>query len=152
MFSIDCPFYIRSIFLFLLCIKKRKYLGLLFGAWLNASRMFIHVLSYLQWFFLILLIFYFKIEENHLDGFRVLVWYLQYVKHIAYKMAKRGWNVVVENHRGLGGVSITVSFTIIVPFIQLWCICESVLDFDASYTQLLLVSSINLQNFISRED
>ncbi|XP_020599761.1 embryogenesis-associated protein EMB8 isoform X3 [Phalaenopsis equestris] len=30
-----------------------------------------------------------------------------YVKHIAYKMAKHGWNVVVENHRGLGGVSIT---------------------------------------------
>ncbi|KAK8921803.1 Embryogenesis-associated protein EMB8 [Platanthera zijinensis] len=30
-----------------------------------------------------------------------------YVKHIAFQMAKLGWNVVVENHRGLGGVSIT---------------------------------------------
>lgn len=30
-----------------------------------------------------------------------------YVKHITYKIAKHGWNVVVENHRGLGGVSIT---------------------------------------------
>ncbi|KAG8364058.1 hypothetical protein BUALT_Bualt19G0086600 [Buddleja alternifolia] len=30
-----------------------------------------------------------------------------YVKHLGFKMAKRGWNVVVSNHRGLGGVSIT---------------------------------------------
>ncbi|KAG6427271.1 hypothetical protein SASPL_111513 [Salvia splendens] len=30
-----------------------------------------------------------------------------YVKHLAFIMAKRGWNVVVSNHRGLGGVSIT---------------------------------------------
>lgn len=30
-----------------------------------------------------------------------------YLKHIAYNMAKRGWNVVVSNHRGLGGVSVT---------------------------------------------
>ncbi|KAG0453479.1 hypothetical protein HPP92_024783 [Vanilla planifolia] len=30
-----------------------------------------------------------------------------YVKHMAYKIAKHGWNVVIENHRGLGGVSIT---------------------------------------------
>ncbi|KZV48655.1 abhydrolase domain-containing protein 3 [Dorcoceras hygrometricum] len=30
-----------------------------------------------------------------------------YVKHLAFKMAKHGWNVVVTNHRGLGGVSIT---------------------------------------------
>lgn len=30
-----------------------------------------------------------------------------YIKHLAYKIAKRGWNVVVSNHRGLGGVSIT---------------------------------------------
>lgn len=27
-------------------------------------------------------------------------------------MAQRGWNVVVSNHRGLGGVSITVSIDI----------------------------------------
>ncbi|PKU86222.1 Embryogenesis-associated protein EMB8 [Dendrobium catenatum] len=33
-----------------------------------------------------------------------------YVKHLAYKIAKRGWNVVVENHRGLGGVSITSDY------------------------------------------
>ncbi|PKA58360.1 Embryogenesis-associated protein EMB8 [Apostasia shenzhenica] len=33
-----------------------------------------------------------------------------YIKHIAYNMAKRGWNVVVGNHRGLGGVSITVKY------------------------------------------
>lgn len=33
----------------------------------------------------------------------------QYVKHCAFKMAKCGWNVVVSNHRGLGGISITVS-------------------------------------------
>ncbi|KAI3448346.1 hypothetical protein Pfo_005011 [Paulownia fortunei] len=30
-----------------------------------------------------------------------------YVKHLAFTMAKHGWNVVVSNHRGLGGVSIT---------------------------------------------
>ncbi|KAL8540732.1 hypothetical protein ACS0TY_002094 [Phlomoides rotata] len=30
-----------------------------------------------------------------------------YVKHLAFSMAKHGWNVVVSNHRGLGGVSIT---------------------------------------------
>ncbi|XP_011092322.1 phospholipase ABHD3-like isoform X2 [Sesamum indicum] len=31
-----------------------------------------------------------------------------YVKHLAFSMAKHGWNVVVSNHRGLGGVSITI--------------------------------------------
>ncbi|KAF8411849.1 hypothetical protein HHK36_004408 [Tetracentron sinense] len=30
-----------------------------------------------------------------------------YIKHFSFKMAKRGWNVVVSNHRGLGGISIT---------------------------------------------
>ncbi|KAJ8749323.1 hypothetical protein K2173_018806 [Erythroxylum novogranatense] len=30
-----------------------------------------------------------------------------YVRHIAFKMARHGWNVVVSNHRGLGGISIT---------------------------------------------
>ncbi|XP_057977035.1 embryogenesis-associated protein EMB8-like isoform X3 [Malania oleifera] len=30
-----------------------------------------------------------------------------YVKHIAYQIAKRGWNVCVSNHRGFGGVPIT---------------------------------------------
>ncbi|KAJ8529769.1 hypothetical protein K7X08_036604 [Anisodus acutangulus] len=30
-----------------------------------------------------------------------------YIKHLAFKMAKCGWNVVVSNHRGLGGVPIT---------------------------------------------
>ncbi|PON36509.1 Alpha/Beta hydrolase fold containing protein [Parasponia andersonii] len=30
-----------------------------------------------------------------------------YLKHLAFSMAKSGWNVVVSNHRGLGGVSIT---------------------------------------------
>ncbi|KAH7835137.1 hypothetical protein Vadar_023175 [Vaccinium darrowii] len=30
-----------------------------------------------------------------------------YIKHCALKMAKCGWNVVVSNHRGLGGISIT---------------------------------------------
>ncbi|XP_055816328.1 embryogenesis-associated protein EMB8 isoform X3 [Solanum dulcamara] len=30
-----------------------------------------------------------------------------YIKHLTFKMAKRGWNVVVSNHRGLGGVSVT---------------------------------------------
>ncbi|XP_070048707.1 uncharacterized protein [Nicotiana tomentosiformis] len=32
---------------------------------------------------------------------------IQYIKHLASKMAHRGWNVVVINYRGLGGVSIT---------------------------------------------
>ena len=32
----------------------------------------------------------------------------QYMKHLVYKVAKSGWHVVVSNHRGLGGVSITV--------------------------------------------
>ncbi|KAK6939786.1 Serine aminopeptidase, S33 [Dillenia turbinata] len=30
-----------------------------------------------------------------------------YIKHLAFKIAKHGWHVVVSNHRGLGGVSIT---------------------------------------------
>ncbi|KAF5781760.1 putative alcohol O-acetyltransferase [Helianthus annuus] len=30
-----------------------------------------------------------------------------YIKHAAYKMAKHGWNVVISNHRGLGGVPPT---------------------------------------------
>ncbi|XP_051145002.1 uncharacterized protein LOC127260960 isoform X2 [Andrographis paniculata] len=30
-----------------------------------------------------------------------------YIKHLAHKMDKHGWNVLVINHRGLGGVSIT---------------------------------------------
>ncbi|KAL3814518.1 hypothetical protein ACJIZ3_015786 [Penstemon smallii] len=30
-----------------------------------------------------------------------------YVKHLAFKMAKRGWNVLVLNHRGCGGVPLT---------------------------------------------
>ncbi|OAY82863.1 embryogenesis-associated protein EMB8 [Ananas comosus] len=30
-----------------------------------------------------------------------------YVKHLAYSMASHGWNVVVSNHRGLAGMSIT---------------------------------------------
>ncbi|KAG0540335.1 hypothetical protein BDA96_03G399900 [Sorghum bicolor] len=30
-----------------------------------------------------------------------------YAKHLVYSMASKGWNVVVSNHRGLGGVSIT---------------------------------------------
>ncbi|KAM7250855.1 hypothetical protein ACFE04_022738 [Oxalis oulophora] len=30
-----------------------------------------------------------------------------YVKHMVFKMAKEGWNVVVSNHRGLAGVSLT---------------------------------------------
>ncbi|XP_057465496.1 embryogenesis-associated protein EMB8-like [Actinidia eriantha] len=30
-----------------------------------------------------------------------------YIKHFAFKVAKCGWNVVVTNHRGLGGISIT---------------------------------------------
>ncbi|KAL6619186.1 hypothetical protein ACP70R_034325 [Stipagrostis hirtigluma subsp. patula] len=30
-----------------------------------------------------------------------------YVKHLVFSMAIKGWNVVVSNHRGLGGISIT---------------------------------------------
>ncbi|KAM5562051.1 embryogenesis-associated protein EMB8 [Rosa sericea] len=30
-----------------------------------------------------------------------------YIKHLAFNTAQKGWNVVVTNHRGLGGVSIT---------------------------------------------
>ncbi|XP_058087337.1 uncharacterized protein LOC131234460 isoform X1 [Magnolia sinica] len=30
-----------------------------------------------------------------------------YIKHLAFKIAKRGWKVVVSNHRGLGGISMT---------------------------------------------
>ncbi|RCV28316.1 hypothetical protein SETIT_5G396000v2 [Setaria italica] len=29
------------------------------------------------------------------------------MKHLVYSMANKGWNVVVSNHRGLGGVPIT---------------------------------------------
>ncbi|XP_010442473.1 PREDICTED: phospholipase ABHD3 [Camelina sativa] len=30
-----------------------------------------------------------------------------YIKHVAFRLAKEGWNVVVQNHRGLGGISLT---------------------------------------------
>ncbi|KAL5558490.1 hypothetical protein UlMin_034701 [Ulmus minor] len=30
-----------------------------------------------------------------------------YLKHLAFSTAKSGWNIVISNHRGLGGVSIT---------------------------------------------
>ncbi|KAF3563284.1 hypothetical protein DY000_02015596 [Brassica cretica] len=30
-----------------------------------------------------------------------------YIKHLAFRLAKEGWNVVVSNHRGLGGISLT---------------------------------------------
>ncbi|XP_052188730.1 embryogenesis-associated protein EMB8-like [Diospyros lotus] len=30
-----------------------------------------------------------------------------YIKHLVFNVAKCGWNVVVSNHRGLGGISIT---------------------------------------------
>ncbi|KAI4388806.1 hypothetical protein MLD38_001103 [Melastoma candidum] len=30
-----------------------------------------------------------------------------YLKHLAFHTARSGWNVVVSNHRGLGGVSVT---------------------------------------------
>ncbi|KAE8683394.1 protein SCARECROW-like [Hibiscus syriacus] len=33
-----------------------------------------------------------------------------YIKHLAFELAKHGWNVVVSNHRGLGGVSITSDY------------------------------------------
>ncbi|XP_076947454.1 embryogenesis-associated protein EMB8-like [Bidens hawaiensis] len=33
-----------------------------------------------------------------------------YIKHLTFYMAKRGWNVVVSNHRGLGGVQLTSDF------------------------------------------
>jgi uncharacterized protein len=33
-----------------------------------------------------------------------------YLKHLAYSMASKGWNVVVTNHNGLGGVSITLDY------------------------------------------
>lgn len=34
---------------------------------------------------------------------------MQYLRHLVIHTAKRGWNVVICNHRGLGGVSVTVS-------------------------------------------
>ncbi|KAF3784710.1 Phospholipase [Nymphaea thermarum] len=30
-----------------------------------------------------------------------------YIRHIVYQLSKQGWDVVVSNHRGLGGISIT---------------------------------------------
>ncbi|KAF9603573.1 hypothetical protein IFM89_037072 [Coptis chinensis] len=30
-----------------------------------------------------------------------------YIKHLAFKIAKGGWNAVISNHRGLGGISLT---------------------------------------------
>jgi len=34
---------------------------------------------------------------------------MQYIKHLVHRLAMQGWNVVVGNHRGLGGISMTVS-------------------------------------------
>ncbi|RXH87947.1 hypothetical protein DVH24_037592 [Malus domestica] len=36
-----------------------------------------------------------------------LVMRYNYIKHLAFNTAKNGWNAVVSNHRGLGGVSVT---------------------------------------------
>ncbi|KAM0988730.1 hypothetical protein FF1_012748 [Malus domestica] len=33
-----------------------------------------------------------------------------YIRHLAFNTAKMGWNVVISNHRGLGGVPITSDF------------------------------------------
>ncbi|KAM2212174.1 hypothetical protein COP1_022371 [Malus domestica] len=33
-----------------------------------------------------------------------------YVRHLAFNTAKMGWNVVISNHRGLGGVPLTSDF------------------------------------------
>ncbi|CAN6459463.1 unnamed protein product [Victoria cruziana] len=32
-----------------------------------------------------------------------------YIRHIVHQLSKQGWDVVVSNHRGLGGISITSS-------------------------------------------
>lgn len=58
---------------------------------------------------------------------------MQYVKHMAFTMAKREWNVVVSNHRGLGGVSITVSIVIWMPIVD-WYFLKG------GYEVLLLVA------------
>ncbi|PHT97752.1 hypothetical protein BC332_33314 [Capsicum chinense] len=49
-----------------------------------------------------------------------------YIKHLTFKMAKRGWHVVVSNHRGLGGVSVTVS----TPSLSRNLIYSSLVAFD----------------------
>ncbi|KAK6159648.1 hypothetical protein DH2020_003029 [Rehmannia glutinosa] len=57
----------------------------------------------------------------------------KYVKHLAFKMAKSGCNVVVSNHRGTGGVPITNGDEVhIMPLLQislltvksLWIACK----------------------------
>lgn len=55
----------------------------------------------------------------------VMLWYVgQYIKHLVFKMAKSGWNVVVSNHRGLGGISVTVSsFFPSFSFYIYVCVC-----------------------------
>ncbi|XP_057973313.1 embryogenesis-associated protein EMB8 isoform X2 [Malania oleifera] len=30
-----------------------------------------------------------------------------YIKHLAFNTAKHGWNIVISNHRGLGGIAVT---------------------------------------------
>lgn len=48
----------------------------------------------------------------------LIIWCVsQYVKHLAYSMASHGWNVVVSNHRGLAGMSITVSSVLSAIFV-----------------------------------
>lgn len=44
------------------------------------------------------------------------IWWKQYLKHIAYSTALKGWRTVVVNHRGLGGVAITVSPCFLLSF------------------------------------
>ncbi|KVH88550.1 putative AB-hydrolase YheT [Cynara cardunculus var. scolymus] len=46
-------------------------------------------------------------DETHQDANMPIV---IYIKHLAFYMAKRGWNVVVSNHRGLGGVPLKSDF------------------------------------------
>lgn len=56
-------------------------------------------------------------------------------------MAKRGWSVVVSNHRGLGGVSITVSIDVetyesLISFLLMEVVALNVIEY--TFKQVLL--------------
>lgn len=71
-----------------------------------------HVRIFPLWSFIILLaLLMLHSLPNLLMFFLIYNTCTQYIRHLAFNMAKCGSKVVVSNHRGLGGVAITVRIT-----------------------------------------
>lgn len=63
-----------------------------------------------------------------------------YIKHLAFKMAGHGWNVVVSNHRGLGGISLTKYMISLIASIMV--------DGQRISGESLTIYIVNIQTFL----